>query len=253
MIDLNYSLAGALTGFVVGLTGVGGGALMTPILILFFGLSPALSIGTDLWFSAITKVAHAAFHLNSSLIDWTVVKRLWAGSLPTVVLMLGVMAYTGKVQETGWLTNAVGATVLVTAVGMIFAPVLKIRIENTRANMLPVLTVLAGAFIGFCVSVTSIGAGTLGSVFLLHLYSNKMTMQSLVPTDIVHAIPMAVLAGTGYLFADMVDWHLLASLLIGSIPTVLLGSSLSKKISSRNLQIILGVVLIGVGFKMIKW
>lgn len=80
-----------------------------------------------------------------------------------------------------------------------------------------------------------------------------MTMQSLVPTDIVHAIPMAVLAGTGYLFADMVDWHLLASLLIGSIPTVLLGSSLSKKISSRNLQIILGVVLIGVGFKMIKW
>lgn len=258
MIDWGYSLAGALTGFVVGLTGVGGGALMTPILLLVFGVSPVTAIATDLWFAAITKLVGARVHHTNGQVDWQVAKRLWLGSLPLALLIVVIVSLGAQVAKVAWLTKAIGVVVLITAVGLLAAPKLMAYARNRRVSqaerfkaMQPVLTVMSGAVLGLCVALTSVGAGALGSVMLLFLYPLRMTPHRLVATDIVHAIPLAVVAGLGYLFAGMVDWWMLVSLLLGSIPAVLLGSLLAGKISGRWIQIGLALVLIVAGVKVL--
>ena len=148
--------------------------------------------------------------------------------------------------------------VLITAVGLLLSPRLLAAARHQRLDnpvefksAQPVLTVLAGAALGLCVALTSIGAGALGSVVLLYLYPLRMTPHRLVATDLVHAIPLAMVAGMGYLFAGMVDWHMLFSLLVGSIPAILISSTLAQKISGRIIQISLAVILLGVGLKTI--
>lgn len=258
MIDWGYSLAGALTGFVVGLTGVGGGALMTPILLLVFGVSPVTAIATDLWFAAITKLVGARVHHTNGQVDWQVAKRLWLGSLPLALLIVVIVSLGAQVAKVAWLTKAIGVVVLITAVGLLAAPKLMAYARNRRVSqaerfkaMQPVLTVMSGAVLGLCVALTSVGAGALGSVMLLFLYPLRMTPHRLVATDIVHAIPLAVVAGLGYLFAGMVDWWMLVSLLLGSIPAVLLGSLLAGKISGRWIQIGLALVLLVAAIKVL--
>ena len=258
MIDAPYALAGALTGFVVGLTGVGGGALMTPILLIVFGVSPTTAIATDLWFAAITKLVGARVHHTNGYVDWQVAKRLWMGSLPVALLTVVMVSLGVQVARVEWLTQAIGIVVLITAVGLLAAPKLVAyargrRIEEpTRFKAVqPPLTVAAGAVLGLCVALTSVGAGALGSVMLLYLYPLRMTPHRLVATDIVHAIPLAVVAGTGYLFVGMVDWQMLSSLLTGSMPAVLLGSLLAGKIAGRWVQLGLAAVLIGAGVKVL--
>ena len=256
MIDTSYALAGALTGFVVGLTGVGGGALMTPILLVFFGVAPTTAIATDLWFAAITKVVAARIHNSAGQVDWMVVKRLWLGSLPTALGVVLLISLGAKMQKLAWLTQAIGVVVLITAVGLLLAPQLQRTARSRRQGnpqkfkaLQPALTVAAGAVLGICVALTSVGAGALGSVMLLYLYPLRMTPHHLVATDIVHAIPLAVLAGLGYLFAGMVDWHMLSSLLVGSIPAAAVGSLLAKKVAARWIQVALALVLLMVGVK----
>jgi uncharacterized protein len=257
MVDLAYTTVGALTGLVVGMTGVGGGALMTPILLLFFGVAPTTAIATDLWFAAITKMAGAAMHHDADQVDWQVVRRLWAGSLPmALAVVLVVVSLGGPLVKVDWLTQAIGAVVLLTAVGLLFAPKLFAlargrRLENpTRFKAAqPLLTVLGGATLGICVALTSVGAGALGSVMLLYLYPLRMTPHRLVATDLVHAIPLAVVAGLGYLFAGLVDWGMLLSLLVGSIPAIIVGSLLARKVSGRWIQISLAIVLLLTGWK----
>lgn len=258
MIDAAYTLAGALTGFVVGLTGVGGGALMTPILLIFFGVSPTTAIATDLWFAAITKLVGARVHHTNGNVDWQVAKRLWFGSLPMALLIVVIVSLGVHVAKVGWLTKAIGLVVLITAVGLLLAPKLVVYARGRRIDqperfkaMQPALTVTSGGVLGLCVALTSVGAGALGSVMLLYLYPLRMTPHRLVATDIVHAIPLAVVAGLGYLFAGMVDWWMLGSLLMGSIPAVLLGSMLGGKISGRWIQIVLAVVLLAAGVKVL--
>lgn len=258
MIDFAYALAGALTGFIVGLTGVGGGALMTPILLIFFGVTPTAAIATDLWFAAITKLMGARVHHASGNVDWQVVKRLWLGSLPVALLVVSIVSFGAQITKVDWLTSAIGLVVLITAVGMLIAPKLVTYARGRRIGqperfkaIQPALTVLSGALLGLCVALTSVGAGALGSVMLLYLYPLRMTPHRLVATDIVHAIPLAVVAGLGYLFAGMVDWWMLASLLVGSIPAVLLGSLLAGKISGRLIQIGLSMALLAAGVKVI--
>jgi uncharacterized protein len=258
MIDTAYALAGALTGFVVGLTGVGGGALMTPILLIFFGVSPTTAIATDLWFAAITKLVGARVHHTNGNVDWQVAKRLWLGSLPMALLIVVIVSLGAKVAKVDWLTKAIGIVVLITAIGLLVAPKLVAYAKGRRIGqperfkaIQPALTVISGGVLGLCVALTSVGAGALGSVMLLYLYPLRMTPHRLVATDIVHAIPLAVVAGLGYLFAGMVDWWMLASLLVGSIPTVLLGSLLAGKIPGRGIQIALALVLIAAGIKVL--
>lgn len=258
MIDTAYALAGALTGFVVGLTGVGGGALMTPILLIFFGVSPTTAIATDLWFAAITKLVGARVHHTNGNVDWQVAKRLWLGSLPMALLIVVIVSLGAQVAKVDWLTKAIGIVVLITAIGFLIAPKLAAYAKGRRIGqperfkaIQPALTVTSGGVLGLCVVLTSVGAGALGSVMLLYLYPLRMTPHRLVATDIVHAIPLAVVAGLGYLFAGMVDWWMLASLLVGSIPTVLLGSLMAGKVSGRWIQIALALVLLAAGVKVL--
>ncbi|HHK0533159.1 TPA: sulfite exporter TauE/SafE family protein [Pseudomonas aeruginosa] len=258
MIDWTYSLAGALTGFVVGLTGVGGGALMTPILLLVFGVSPVTAIATDLWFAAITKLVGARVHHANGHVDWQVARRLWLGSLPLALFVVVLVSLGAQVAKVEWLSKAIGVVVLITAVGLMAAPKLMVYARNRRVSQAerfkavqPVLTVVSGAVLGLCVALTSVGAGALGSVMLLFLYPLRMTPHRLVATDIVHAIPLAVVAGLGYLFAGMVDGWMLISLLLGSVPAVLLGSLLAGKITGRWIQIGLALVLMVAGVKVL--
>ncbi|MDE2342249.1 MAG: sulfite exporter TauE/SafE family protein [Betaproteobacteria bacterium] len=258
MIDGGYVVAGALTGFMVGLTGVGGGALMTPILLLFFGIAPTTAIATDLWFAAITKVAAARIHQRRGQVDWQVVRRLWMGSLPVAALTVLVVAQGSHAARAEWLGKAVGLVVLVTAVGLLLAPWLSALARGRRLGhpqqfkaTQPLMTVLAGAVLGLCVALTSVGAGTLGTVMLLYLYPLRMKPHKLVATDIVHAIPLAVIAGLGYLMAGMTDGHMLLSLLAGSLPAVVAGSLLAGRLNGRPVQMLLGLVLLATGLKTV--
>lgn len=257
MIDAAYVTAGALTGFVVGMTGVGGGALMTPILLLFFGVPPITAIATDLWFAVLTKLVGVVIHGKAGQVDWPVVRRLWAGSLPLALLVVVVVSLGVNVTKLDWLTRAVGLGVLVTAFGLMFAPQLMSLAQRSQSHVCPpaqsrwhsTITMAAGALLGFIVALTSVGAGALGSVVLLYLYPRQMTPHRLVATDLAHAIPLAGVAGLGYLLAGEVHWHMLASLLVGSIPAIVAGSLLAQKVSGRGIQIALAAVLMGIGLK----
>lgn len=258
MIDVAYALAGALTGFVVGLTGVGGGALMTPILLLVFGVSPTTAIATDLWFAAITKIVGARVHSTRGHVDWQVTRRMWLGSLPVAALIVLLVATGSELGRVDWLTKAIGAVVMITALGLLLAPRLLNLARRYRTGQperfkaaQPVLTVVAGAVLGLCVALTSVGAGALGSVMLLYLYPFRMTPHRLVATDLVHAIPLALVAGTGYLIAGLVDGWMLLSLLTGSVPAVVLGSVLATRLPGRWVQVALAAVLLAVSAKVL--
>lgn len=255
MIDLNYSIAGALTGFVVGLTGVGGGALMTPILLLVFGVAPATAVGTDLWFAAITKIAAAGAHHKSNFIEWSVVKRLWLGSIPVAIGAVIFVFFGAEFFEMKILTKFLGILVMVTAIGLLassflsgYFATISPQNESLMKFQYP-LTIFSGAFLGLCVALTSVGAGALGSIMLLCLYPVKLSAHKIVATDIVHAIPIAVISGAGYLIMGKVNFEILSNLLLGSIPATIAGSFLAGRLSSVWLKVSLGVILFIVGLK----
>lgn len=256
--DLAYTAAGALTGFVVGLTGVGGGALMTPLLLLVWGVSPVTAVATDLWFAAITKVVGASVHHRAGQVDWPVARQLWLGSLPMAVIVVILMGAMHSHGQFAWLYPLIASVILLTAIGLLWGPHRLARAVQQRLSGQPALarlhgplSVACGAVLGLLVTLTSIGAGALGSVFLLVLYPLRMTPQRLVATDIVHAIPLSVIAGSGYLMAGMVDIHMLGSLLLGSIPAVLMGSLLSRHLRSGALRSVLAMLLLASGLKLL--
>lgn len=259
-LDFALVAAGAGTGLLVGMTGVGGGAVMTPLLLLVFGVAPVAAIGTDLWFAAITKLAATRLHHAKGLIDWQVVRRLWAGSLPASALTLVWMALTPIGKETAdFLKLAIAIAVLVTAIAMLFQNKLHeigrgFRIgdsEHFKAMQGP-LTVAAGALLGVLVTLTSIGAGALGVVFLTYLYPLRLTPSRLVATDIVHAIPLAMFAGAGHLWMGNVHFTLLANLLVGSIPGVLVGAWLATRLPQGLLRYALAAILMATGGKLLS-
>lgn len=258
MIEIPYILAGAFTGFVVGFTGVGGGAMMTPILLILFGVSPVTAVATDLWFAAITKSFGAKMHYANGNIDWQVAKRLWMGSIPVALFVVLLVNLGVQLSQIEWMTTAIGVVLMITALGLLAAPWLYNNARNRRIEdpqrfkaAQPPLTIMSGVVLGLCVALTSVGAGALGSVFLLYLYPLRMNPHRLVATDIVHAIPLSVVAGSGYLLAGMVDWNLLVSLVIGSIPAVILGAYLAGKAKGRWIQVALSVTLVGAALKLL--
>lgn len=257
-MDPAVILTGAFTGFLVGLTGVGGGALTTPILLLVFGVAPLSAVGTDLWYAAITKTVASGQLMRSQLVDWGVARRLWLGSLTAsafcVVLLHIYPIDPAASEKLRWM---IGPPIVATAIGLIFHNRLhslgkNLRLSSTEKFKMAQapLTVLAGAVVGVVVTFTSVGAGALTAVFLTYLYPLRLTPARLVATDIVHAIPLAVFAGLGHLFIGHVDVKLLINLLIGSIPAVLVGVHLSQRLSFRFLRLILAVVLFSVGMKL---
>ncbi|MCW5666913.1 MAG: sulfite exporter TauE/SafE family protein [Piscinibacter sp.] len=258
-VDAVTAVAGALVGVVVGLTGVGGGALMTPILLLVFGVAPHTAIGTDLLFAAATKVVGTAVHHNAGTVDWRIVRRLACGSLPAALATLAWMQWSGAGRiSAGVLINAVAVALLITALGMLFKERLHAFGRHLRVDLpqrfkavQPGLTVLTGAVLGVMVTLTSIGAGALGTVALVYLYPLRLTPAKLVGTDLAHAIPLALVAGLGHLLLGNVDFALLGNLMLGSVPGVLLGSLLSTRLPQQRVQQAIAVVLGLVALKLL--
>ena len=251
-------VAGSATGFLVGLTGVGGGALMTPLLLLLFGVAPLSAVGTDLWFAAITKMFATRVHQGQGLIDWQVAKRLWCGSLTSSAATLGWMAlYPGAIESAAFLKMAVAGAVIVTASGLLFHKTLhslgrRLRTTHEKRfkSLQGPLTVACGALLGVLVTLTSVGAGALGAVFLVYLYPLRLTPSRLIATDIVHAIPLAMFAGIGHFAMGNINFALLGNLLVGSVPAVILGAMLSARLPQAFLRWILALVLMVIGAKL---
>lgn len=261
-MSLNWinAFAGFGVGVLVGVTGVGGGSLMAPIMILAFGVAPHTAVGTDLWFAAITKLFGGWIHGKRGTIDWQILRRMFYGSIPAALLTLLWLHQTGMSKSDSRLMfKTLGVTLILTSVASVFRKRFHAfgeRMRGTRPiefkRVQPVLTVAAGAVLGFLVTFTSIGAGALGAVMLLYLYPLRLTASALVGTDIVHAIPLTILAGTGHLLLGNVDFGLLFSLLVGSIPGILIGALASTYAPERVVRVAISIMLAVVGVKMVS-
>jgi uncharacterized membrane protein YfcA len=258
-MDLAYSLAGAFVGFLVGLTGVGGGSLMAPILILLFGFSPAVAIGTDLWFAAITKTAGGFIHHRLGSPDWKIVGRLALGSVPAAALTLIWLAqfHSGRL-ESDLLMKLLGAALLVIAMLILARHRIVRPLRRLRDSMGPrmrdhqfMATVAGAMIVGSLVTLTSVGAGALVAVMLALVYPLRMNARTIVGTDIVHAIPLTLVAAIGHSWLGNVDAWLLASLLLGSIPGIIAGSLVTGKINDNLVRAALAVMLIASSLKML--
>jgi uncharacterized membrane protein YfcA len=259
-MNLIDAIAGLCVGMAVGMTGVGGGSLMTPILVLLFGFAPATAVGTDLWFAAITKIFGGTLHHRHGSVDTQVLRRLCIGSIPAAVVTLTWMYTTGVGQNRqGFVVHALGGVLLFTAVMTLqrkrlqaFAARLRHTMPEAFKAAQPALTVLAGMILGILVSLTSVGAGALGTAMLLYLYPLRMENPSrLVGTEIVHAIPLAIIAGLGHLFMGDVNLKLLINLLLGSIPGVIIGSLVANRAPAGFLRAAISLILVAVSVKLI--
>ena len=252
MTEWSVVIVGAAVGFVVGLVGIGGGALMTPILVLGLGVPPLVAVGTDLWFAALTKLLAVKLHHVKSAVDWQVVRRLWLGSLPASALALLWMQWA-PIDElrVEFFQTMIAFAILITAIGLIFKEKLHMigrcfrvqSVQKFKALQGP-LTVLAGVLLGILVTLTSVGAGALGTVLLAYLYPLRLTPVRIIATELAHAVPLALFAGIGYLIKQEVDWFLLLMLLFGSVPTVFVGVQLSHYFPRRLVQKVLSFFLI---------
>jgi len=244
-IDLALVAVAVLVGVMVGLTGVGAGALMTPILIGGFGVSAAVAVATDLLFATVTKIIGVVIHGRAGRVDWKVSRSLWMGSIPGVVLgsaLLVGLVVTGAGQ---WLTWLIVLVVGVTSFTLLRRALVSPSRQTHPHTPAPRwLAPVGGAGIGLGVSLTSVGAGVLGMALLVRLSPRDTAPQRLVATDLLHAIPIALIAGVSYAYSGLVDWTLLVTLLLGSLPGVIAGSILSKFVPSRVLNLTLGVVLL---------
>lgn len=257
--DVLTSLAGLLVGVIVGVTGVGGGALMTPILVLLFGIAPQTAVGTDLLYAAITKLFGVSVHQRHNTVDWVVVRRLASGSLPAAAITLGAMHVYGVAQlKNGFILHALAVALLITAAGLLLKDRLQgwgrqFRITDASRfkHLQPLLTWVAGVVMGVLVTLTSIGAGALGTVMLVYLYPFRMNSNKLVGTDLAHAIPLALVAGLGHLSLGHVNFPLLGNLLVGSIPGVLVGSFISTRAPLKVLRYAIATVLGAVAIKLL--
>ncbi len=251
-----YALAGLLVGLLVGLTGVGGGSLMTPLLVLLFKFHPATAVGTDLLFAATTKSVGSVVHGWRSTVDWKIVRRLGLGSVPAAVATLFALQQGGAPSDraSAVITLVLGGTLIATAIALMFqarivsyaAARFGARFAQDRAWP----TVILGAILGVLVSVTSVGAGAIGATILLILYP-KSPVARIVGSDIAHAVPLTLIAGAGHWMMGNVNWTLLASLLVGSIPGIIVGSYVGSGASDKFLRPLLAGVLILVGGKLL--
>ncbi len=254
-MDWMAVFSGFGVGAIVGLTGVGGGSLMTPMLIGVFGLAPAVAIGTDLWFAALTKSGGSWAHHRLGHVDYRITKLLLAGSLPATVATIALMYFTGITKSwAGALSVALGVALLLTAVSVACKPVwnrVGLRLERAlSAHRRDVLTVASGVLLGVLVSLSSIGAGAIGATLLLLLYP-RLPAHRIVGTDIAHAVPLTLVAGIGHAALGNVEWTLLAALLLGSLPGIWLGARLTQAMPERLVRGVLCISLVGAGIKVL--
>jgi len=253
-MDWLHTLSGFAVGTIVGLTGVGGGSLMTPLLVLFFGVAPVTAVGTDLLFAAFTKTGGAWAHARRGNVDWSVVGWLAAGSVPasavTLVLLHVFVPHPDGLSAV--VSVALGLALIITAGALLFRERLRAwaaRRDAPRGASLPQRTIVVGAILGVLVTVSSVGAGALGVTALFFLYPG-LAAARIVGTDIAHAVPLTLVAGLGHAAAGAIDWKLLVALLIGSLPGIWLGSALSQRIPERLLRAVLAGMLVLIGGKL---
>jgi hypothetical protein len=255
-VDPLFMLSGFFVGLLVGQTGVGGGSLMTPILVLLFGIHPATAVGTDLLYASATKSVGTLVHGLNHTVDWRIVRRMASGSVPaTVLTLLGISHFSAGGAGSGHIISLVlGVMLLLTAVSLIFrqrflrlvGPVLD-QVTNQQARW---LTVITGVILGTLVTLSSVGAGAIGVTALLMLYP-RVPMKIIVGSDIAHAVPLTLVAGIGHWWLGAVNWMMLGSLLSGSIPGIVLGSYLSAHVPDAVLRPILAAVLCVVGGRLV--
>ena len=250
--------AGVLVGGTVGLTGVGAGSMMTPILILGFGVEPVTAIATDLLFAAFTKIAASLVHFKGKHVDMLVLKRLWIGSIPTCLIVSALVAFGVVPAHQGVILKVLAVLVLISGISMLFAKRMQqIRTESRLAHPeefkrgQPAWTMACGAALGGTIALTSIGAGALGAAMLRALYPLRMAPIRLVATDTIHAVPIALIAGGVFAQSGKTDWILLQWLLIGSIPAAMLGGRLASLINANKLRTVLAICLILIAAKML--
>jgi uncharacterized membrane protein YfcA len=274
-MDLHFILGGALVGFIVGATGVGGGSLMTPLLTLGFGVSAPVAVGTDLLFAAITKAGGAAAHARRGSVSWPITGWLVAGSLPAAIMTLALLR-TIALDATAFsklVTPTLGAALLLTATALAFKTQIQALgrrfattdervvalVGATEAGYLPVTvqrlarplpTALVGFVIGTLVTLTSVGAGVLGVVALFFLYP-LLPVRQIVGADIAHAVPLTLVAGLGHATLGTVNWSLLGALLIGSLPAITLGAAVAHRVPERALRAALALMLVGIGLRLL--
>ncbi len=251
-----YALSGFGVGLLVGMTGVGGGSLMTPVLILLFGIHPATAVGTDLLYAAATKTCGTVVHGFTGSIDWRVVGRLALGSVPMTVVTLFILS---NVDLTGGVAGHVITTILslallATAVALVFRNRLVRyfgrRVGEISPRRTAVLTVITGGLLGVLVSISSVGAGAIGVTALLLLYPRLPTAR-IVGSDIAHAVPLTLAAGIGHWIMGSIDGVILGSLLVGSIPGIIVGSYAAVRVPETALRFTLATVLVIVGGRLI--
>jgi uncharacterized membrane protein YfcA len=223
--------AGFGVGFLVGLTGVGGGALMTPLLISTFGVAPAVAVGTDLLYAAVTKTVGGWRHHVAENVDWPIVLRLAMGSIPAAIVLLAIMAYMplDTTNMAHWIRYGLAFALPVSAFAIVLYPfMMKGKAAGADGKMPERAwgTVLFGVALGLLVTLTSVGAGAIGVVVLAMLFP-ALPAKRIVGSDIAHAVPLTLVAGAGHLGLGHVDFGILISLLCGSIPGILFGTRLA--------------------------
>ena len=261
MLDLGYVFAGFFVGTIVGLTGVGGGSLMTPLLIFFFGVKPYMAVGTDLLFAAFTKLGGTVSFARQRIVPWRVVGLLSAGSIPAALATIAVLRWVGPAdpQVQSLMTTTLGIALLLTAAAMFYKAMRgkqlprQLSIEDEARASTPrhwSLPLLFGALIGTLVTLTSVGAGAIGVSVLLILYP-LLPLPRIVAADIAYAVPLTLVAGLGHASLGSVDWPLLAKLLAGSLPGIWLGSRLTHHTPDRVIRTLLSGLLAWAGTKLV--
>jgi len=249
-----YIIAGFLVGLLVGLTGVGGGSLMTPILMIFFNVKAAVAVGTDLLYASITKSVGIFAHGKLGNIDWKIVRLLAYGSIPAAIVTTIYLRYSDVASDSTvanikiWL----GIALMLTSLSVLFRNQLAQSAKKSHwinPAYTPTLTVILGLVLGYMVTLTSVGAGALGVTALLILYP-KVSITKIVGTDVAHAVPLTLVAGLGHVTLGTVDYQLLGILLIGSIPGIWIGSHLSSKVAEHWIRTVLALILVYIGQKL---
>jgi uncharacterized membrane protein YfcA len=251
-----YILSGFAVGFLVGMTGVGGGSLMTPLLILLFHVHPTTAVGTDLLYASVTKTGGSLVHGINKTIDWRIVARLTTGSLPASLLTLLVFHFLAidAAAMNALVTKVLGAALLATALALLFRKKLLAsysrRVGVLNENQTTGFTVLTGAILGALVTISSVGAGALGVTALILLYP-ELPVVKIAGSDIAHAVPLTLVAGLGHLMSGGIDVSVLESLLLGSLPGIMLSSLFAPRLPDLALRLILAATLAFTGFRLL--
>ncbi|WP_151634384.1 sulfite exporter TauE/SafE family protein [Noviherbaspirillum aerium] len=256
-MTVTYVISGFAVGLLVGLTGVGGGSLMTPLLTLFFGVSPTVAVGTDLAFASATKTAGTLAHRVRGTVRWEVVRHLCYGALPAALLTTLALKYFGAMdKQIGQIIRySIAGSVLLTVVALLFRSRMQAWViahpeKQLQGRNLAIVTIVVGALLGTLVTISSIGAGAVGATILVLLYP-RLSPAEIAGTDIAYAVPLTAIAAAGHWYLGSINWELLLTLLLGSVPGITLGSLAAKAVPEKILRGLLATTLTAVAAKMV--